>query len=209
MANEGVVVERASRILRVHWLQVVPIGVCAVLAYLLLATSARAEGIPRWVSEGTQVNGSITVKTSGTLKFTMARRPTCKVKDKEVLTNPASMEEAGTDEITFFKTSHCTPEPGPGRICHKFTVIASGLPWRSHLVYKSGLGAVVDVIEGMSLTPLCDGQEEPPGGPKDSMDEAVVGTNLLEFGRFIVHNIEGNDSLKGNGKNKTISALAF
>ncbi len=175
----------------------------AVAMLAAMAFSAQAETIPHWLSEGKEIVGQpVSVKTSGTLAFDLTQfgvTVTCKVKDTETITNPAS-GGPGTDEMTTFKLSHCT-EVGPAPLCTTvMEVTALGLPWHSHLVSEPPV--VRDVIEGIVLAFKCK-KGMSFGAFTGSLDPKV-GSSVLEFeggkalsGEFGTVTVKGNDNLRG------------
>jgi hypothetical protein len=187
-------------------------GIAAVSALVagvvgIAAVPAQAAGVPRWVTEGKELVGSATAKTSGNLTMKIGRVPTlnCKVKDVETITNPASTGEAGTDEVTAFKVGKCTQLEHNGPACKAWKVTAMHLPWRSQLTAVPG-PQIVDAIEGVSLNGHCRSRYSETITPLEPV-RGRVGAGVLEFEERPL--LEGVDDLKGKGKNKTVTAALF
>jgi hypothetical protein len=162
---------------------------------------------PHWFGSGKLVEGSATVKTKGALKFysLSGTTITCKVKDTETISNPAS-GLAGTDSITAFSMSKCKAASSvESHYCSKneYEVLPNRLPWASHLAVERSLPGIRDVIEGDEMEVRC-----PKGGRfLQNFKLALrprVGKSVLELERS--EEATGSDSLKGSGKNKVITA---
>ncbi len=185
-----------------------------VAASMTFTAAAQAEPPVHWFSEGKLITGeTVPVKTSGTLTFDMTQygaMVTCKVKDSETITNPAS-GGPGTDEMLKFKLSGCTTPVVAVSICPgKIEVLALGLPWHSHLAELPPAPGIRDVLEGVALEIRC--KKGMSYGVFSGTLSPKVGLSVLEFeggalsGVFGTVTVTGKDTLKGPAGDKTITA---
>lgn len=193
------------------------LSIASLLASAGFATmpmAAQAGSTPHWYSEGKLIVGeAVPVKTSGKLTFDLTQfgaTVTCKVKDTETITNPAT-GAPGTDEMTTFKLSGCATPKGAVSICKTtIEVIALGLPWKTHLVVEPP-PTIRDVIEGVVLEFRC--KKGMSYGTFSGTLSPKVGNSVLEFeggaalsGEFGTVTVTGNDKLKGPLGDKKITA---
>ncbi len=191
------------------------VSVLTVIAFVVMPVAASAGATPHWFSDGKLITAEVVpVKTAGTLTFDLTQfgaTVTCKVKDNETITNPAS-GGPGTDEMTTFALTGCkTPVGAVGTCKTKTEVIALGLPWATHLALEPPAPGVRDVFEGVALEFRC----------KKGMNYGIftgtlspkVGNSVLEFeggrelsGVFGTVTVSGTDTLKGPMGDKTITA---
>lgn len=180
----------------------------ALAAYAAIPLVAQAEPPPQWLSEGKPIGVQpVTVKTSGKLTFSITQfgvKVTCKVTDRDVITNPPT-GAPGTDEMKTFKLSGCKAGKKERNICAPgaLEIVAVGLPWLTHLALIPPNPGVRDVIENMALEFRCS-----KGGATLGTITATpfpkVGNSVLEFeglgpfeGPFGSVFVTGNDKLKG------------
>jgi hypothetical protein len=143
-----------NRKLLVGLVPVLATGVAAVMA-----VAAQAE--PHWYLNSNILVGQKTVKTRGALSFSKLIPGTtivvtCKVRDVEVLENPAS-GGAGMDVMKVFKVTGCGPNPCPVSSAGTqgaLKVTALKLPWATKLVE---VPPIADEIAGMELVFSCKG----------------------------------------------------
>jgi hypothetical protein len=186
-----------------------------IVACALMPIAAQAEPTPHWYSDGKLIVGqAVPVRTSGTLTFDVTQFGaivTCKVKDEDTISNPAS-GGPGTDELLTFKLSGCKTPPGGPSICStKIEIIAHNLPWHTRLAVEPPAPGVRDVIEGIQLEFRC----------RKGMNYGIfagtlnprVGNSLLEFeggqelkGVFGTVTVTGIDTLKGPKGDTAITA---
>jgi len=185
-----------------------------VAASMTIPAAAQAEPIVHWFSDGKLITGQpVTVKTSGSLTFDLTQfgaMVTCKVKDIETISNPAS-GGPGVDEMLTFRLSGCSTPVGGTKLCPgKIEVIALGLPWHSHLAVLPPAPGIRDVLEGVAIEIRCKkGKSYVFAGNLSPQ----VGFSVLEFeggaglsGEFGTVTVTGKDMLKGPAGDKTITA---
>jgi hypothetical protein len=136
------------------------IGLVAALVLAAFAASATvAQAAPHWYLGSNPLVKKMKVKTEGGLTFSnlipgTTITVTCKVKDVEVLENPAS-GGAGVDVMKAFKLTSCEPNPCPvnsAGIQGKLKVKALKLPWATKLVE---VPPIADEISGMEIEFAC------------------------------------------------------
>ena len=128
----------------------------AVTACVVVPAAAQAE--PHWYFNSNILVKKKTVKTEGGLTIGPIPGTTittsCKVKDVEVLENPAS-GAAGVDIMKAFKVTSCGPNPCPVNSAGKqgaLSVKSLKLPWASRLVE---VPPIADEIVGITLEFTC------------------------------------------------------
>jgi hypothetical protein len=190
-------------------------GLLAIAAFAVMPVTAEAVITPHWYSEGKLVGGQpVHVKTAGTLTFDLTQfgvPVTCKVKDTDVIVNPAS-GGPGTDEMIAFKLSGCKVPAGVANICStKVEIIARALPWHTHLAEEPPAPGIRDVIEGVQLEVRC--KKGKNYGIFMGTLNPKVGNSVLEFeggaelkGTFGGMAVTGTDKLTGPKGDKKITA---
>jgi hypothetical protein len=131
----------------------------AVAAFAAMAVAAQAA--PHWYLGGNILVTNKTVKTRGALSFSnlipgTTIAVTCKVKDVEILENPAS-GGPGVDVMKAFKVSACGPNPCPVSSAGTqgaLKVTALKLPWATKLIE---VPPIADEIAGIDLVFSCKG----------------------------------------------------
>ncbi|HWX87718.1 MAG TPA: hypothetical protein VNX67_06065 [Solirubrobacteraceae bacterium] len=131
----------------------------AIAAFAVMAVAAQAA--PHWYLNSNILVKKKAVKTAGALSFgniipgtTIV--VTCKVKDVELLENPAS-GGPGVDLMRAFKLSGCGPNPCPVSSAGTqgaLKVTALKLPWATKLVE---VPPIADEIAGIELVFSCKG----------------------------------------------------
>jgi hypothetical protein len=175
------------------------VSLLAVAVFAVTAVAAQAE--PHWYLNSNILVGKKTVKTRGALSFSnlipgSTIVVTCKVKDVEVLENPAS-GGAGVDLMKVFKVTGCGPNPCPVSSAGTqgaLKVTSLGLPWATKLVE---VPPIADEIAGMKLVFSCKGT-----GVLVTLSGTLfprVNPGFLEFnspstGTLGGVNVNGNDS---------------
>jgi hypothetical protein len=141
---------------------------------------------------------------------------TCAVRARETVTNPPG-GEAGTDEVTQFKTKMCGGGVGPCTGEYHFNPV--GLPWHSQLAEEPPKPGIRHVITGVGIQVTCSRQGAKGGRGGESLGtytgtlNARVGASVLEFegveglvgGEFGPLTVTGTHFLKGKGKAKAIT----
>jgi hypothetical protein len=133
--------------------------VLAMAATAVMAVAAQAE--PHWYINSNILVGQKIVKTRGALTFSKlipgtTITVTCKVRDVEVIENPAS-GGAGVDLMKAFKVTACGPNPCPVNSAGTqgaLKVTALKLPWATELIE---VPPIADEIAGMELVFSCKG----------------------------------------------------
>jgi hypothetical protein len=131
----------------------------AIAAFAVMAVAAQAE--PHWYLNSNILVKKKVVKTAGALSFSnfipgSTIVVTCKVKDVEVLENPAG-GGPGVDIMKAFKLTGCGPNPCPVSSAGTqgaLKVTALKLPWATKLVE---VPPIADEIAGMELVFSCKG----------------------------------------------------
>jgi hypothetical protein len=124
-----------------------------IAAFAVMAVAAQAA--PHWYLNGNLLVKNKVVKTAGALSFSniipgTTIVVTCKVKDVEVLENPAA-GGPGVDVMKAFKLSGCGPNPCPVSSAGTqgaLKVTALKLPWATKLVE---VPPIADEIAGIEL----------------------------------------------------------
>jgi hypothetical protein len=131
----------------------------AMAAFSVMPVAAQA--VPHWYLNGNILVGKKAVKTAGALSFSnlipgSTIVVTCKVRDVEILENPAS-GGPGVDLMRAFKLSGCGPNPCPVSSAGTqgaLKVTALKLPWATKLVE---VPPIADEIAGIELRFSCKG----------------------------------------------------
>jgi hypothetical protein len=178
----------------------------AIAAFAVMAAAAQA--VPHWYLNTNILVKQKTVRTSGALSFSniIPGTPivvTCKVRDVEILENPAS-GGPGVDKMKSFKLSGCGPNPCPVSSAGTqgaLKVTALKLPWATKLVE---VPPIADEIAGMELVFSCKGT-----GVLVTLSGTLfprVNPGSLEFnspttGTLGGANVNGNDNFSPPGIN--------
>jgi len=138
------------------------VGLASLLAIATFAVMVvAAQAAPHWYLNANLLVKKKVVKTAGSLSFSnlIPGTPivvTCKVKDVELLENPAS-GGPGVDVMKAFKLSGCGPNPCPVSSAGTqgaLKVTALKLPWATKLVE---VPPIADEIAGIELVFSCKG----------------------------------------------------
>lgn len=183
----------------------------AVTAVAVTPTLAQAE--PYWTSNGTVIPvGQVEpVATSGALTIhALGSTIICKLKDSENVVNPVG-GGPGTDEVTAFTLTGCSPKPALCPTGTKTEALSLGLPWASELVAGT---PITDEFKAMEIKLKCSNGNvlETYAGSLTP----VVGNSVLEFGSTSgqlkglagggTATIESQDQLKGPPGDVKVSA---
>jgi len=132
----------------------------AVAMVALAVMPAISQASPHWYKNGVIVTKRTSVKTSGTLTFSLpaagVEPVTCTLKDAEKIENPAE-GGPGIDEMTSFHLTKCGPSPCPLNTKGNrpaVTATALNTPWKTELVE---VPPIADEIKGMELEVSCKG----------------------------------------------------
>jgi hypothetical protein len=130
----------------------------AIVAALGIAATA-AQAAPHWYVGPNILEKKLKVKTEGGLTFTpmppgTTLSVTCKLKDVEIIENPAS-GGPGVDIMKAFKLTSCGPNPCPvnsAGVQGNLKVTALKLPWATKLIE---VPPIADEISGIELLFNC------------------------------------------------------